>query len=249
MLDERLPATLAVRNILIDAPADHEFSLIGLRNVGVHGVRHHHQGKTGFISSEASACSGKLSDIVFDHATRFSAHANGLACEALDGRGEPCLRRIFHSIGGGFVASTEELEKPGEGSSREETSWPYSFDTAIAMRQTARQGGKSIAEMKRANELQKRSVQEKRVSLNLGDDGPVHRPWVIAPGHAAGRVTLEAARPLHSGAARKGKELQSQRSTMAPATAKSRIARSSIRLTAAASSVGLSVSIHDDDPH
>jgi len=96
---------------------------------------------------------------------RFSAHANELACEAFDGRGAPCLRRIFHSIGGGFVASTEELEKPGEGSSREETSWPYSFDTAIAMRQTARQGGKGIAEMKRANELQKRSVQEKRVSL------------------------------------------------------------------------------------
>jgi len=33
------------------------------------------------------------------------------------------------------------------------------------------------------------------------------------------------------------------------AKAKSCIARSSIRLTAAASSVGLSVSIHDDDPH
>src|SRR5690606_14936210 len=77
--------------------------------------------------------------------------------EALDRRGELLKKETFYSIGGGFVVTAEELNRPGEADSR---SLPYPFDTAASMLQMARQSGKSIAEMKRANELQQHTVRE-----------------------------------------------------------------------------------------
>lgn len=102
------------------------------------------------------------SDIAFDYGPALPGHANGLIFEALDGRGGLCRRETFYSIGGGFVVTGEELKWPRGGDTGDEqiSFCPYPFDTAASMLRMARQSGKSIAEMKRANELQKRPARE-----------------------------------------------------------------------------------------
>jgi L-serine dehydratase len=100
-------------------------------------------------------------DIVFDYGPALPGHPNGLVFEAIDRRGEPCKRETFYSVGGGFVVTAEELERPREGDrTPQSSSWPYPFDTAASMLRMARQSGKSIAEMKHANELRQRSARE-----------------------------------------------------------------------------------------
>lgn len=100
-------------------------------------------------------------DIVFDFGPSLPGHSNGLIFEALDAQGRPHLKEVFYSIGGGFVVTEAELKNPKTISSEAHTiARPYPFSTAAAMLEMARESGKSIAEMKRANELQTLSSQD-----------------------------------------------------------------------------------------
>jgi L-serine dehydratase len=99
-------------------------------------------------------------DLVFDYGPPLPRHANGLVLEALDRAGQPVLREVFYSIGGGFIATDRELEAavPAE----DETPpgrWPYPFATAAEMLRMGDESGLSIARMKRANELVERSPE------------------------------------------------------------------------------------------
>ncbi|WP_187971413.1 L-serine ammonia-lyase [Aquibium microcysteis] len=92
-------------------------------------------------------------DLVMDRKTPLPGHANGMAFNALDADGRMLLRRIYFSIGGGFVVSDEELQRMQSRSEPEAgPAVPYPFRNAAEMLEMAAQSGLSIAEMKRANE-------------------------------------------------------------------------------------------------
>lgn len=92
-------------------------------------------------------------NLVLDKKTPLPGHANGMQFQAFDAADRLLIRRIYYSIGGGFVADEQELEairsktKPPR-----ETGVPFPFRNAKEMLAMAEQSGKSIAEMKRANE-------------------------------------------------------------------------------------------------
>ena len=92
-------------------------------------------------------------DLVFDKKVPLPGHANGMSFSALDRDGRLLLKRIYYSIGGGFVVTDTELDamraskaKPGG------PKVPFPFSTAAEMLDMARRSGLTIAQMKRANE-------------------------------------------------------------------------------------------------
>ncbi len=90
-------------------------------------------------------------DMIFDYDQALPGHANGMILMATDAQGDVILRQVFYSIGGGFVVTEEEL---AAGKATDEGApVPYPFKTAAEMLEMAKASGKSIAEMKRANEI------------------------------------------------------------------------------------------------
>ena len=111
-------------------------------------------------------------DLVFDRGPSLPGHPNGLRFQALDADGgSPYLSQVYYSIGGGFIVTEEALasgtDRKGDDGGRQ---FPFPFDTAAAMLEMASASGKTIAEMKRANE---------RVLLSEGElDSGVWTIWV-----------------------------------------------------------------------
>src|SRR5690606_23155280 len=92
-------------------------------------------------------------DLVLDKKQALPGHANGMAFNGLDADDRLLLRRIYYSIGGGFVASEEELQRlKARGKAPVDAAVPYPFANARQMLAMADDSGLSIAEMKRANE-------------------------------------------------------------------------------------------------
>jgi len=92
-------------------------------------------------------------DLVFDYDRALPGHANGMTLGAIDAQGDVILSETYYSIGGGFVVTEAELEK---GDTHDETGrhpLPYPFLTATQLLEMAARSGKSIAAMKRSNEL------------------------------------------------------------------------------------------------
>ncbi len=89
-------------------------------------------------------------DLIFDYGPPLSGHANGMRLMGLDAQGDVIAQEVYYSIGGGFVVTEAELGKPP---AQPETLTPFPFETAAQMLDMARASGKSIAQMKRANEL------------------------------------------------------------------------------------------------
>ncbi|MEL6885522.1 MAG: L-serine ammonia-lyase [Pseudomonadota bacterium] len=90
-------------------------------------------------------------DLVFDYDTVLDGHANGMILMATDAQGDVTLRQVFYSIGGGFVMTEEEL---AAGKATDEGApVPYPFKSAAEMLEMAKNSGKTIAQMKRANEV------------------------------------------------------------------------------------------------
>ncbi|MGQ3149201.1 MAG: L-serine ammonia-lyase, iron-sulfur-dependent, subunit alpha, partial [Agrobacterium sp.] len=99
--------------------------------------------------------------LVLDKKTPLPGHANGMAFSAFDADDRLLLRRIYYSIGGGFVVSDEELQRmkaegPVRGSG--DKGVPYPFGKAKEML--------AIAAMKRANEEKFVSREELNASLD-----------------------------------------------------------------------------------
>ncbi|EEE37934.1 L-serine ammonia-lyase [Rhodobacteraceae bacterium KLH11] len=90
-------------------------------------------------------------DLIFDYDTPLPGHANGMILMATDAQGDVILRQVYYSIGGGFVLTEEEL---AEGKATEEGDpVPFPFKSAAEMLEMAKAHGKSIAQMKRENEI------------------------------------------------------------------------------------------------
>ena len=107
-------------------------------------------------------------DLVLDKKTPLLGHANGMAFYAYDVSDRLLLKRIYYSIGGGFVVSEEALQRmkaktvaPAAGKRV-----PYPFANAVEMLAMASRSGLSIAEMKRANE----EIHMQRADLDAGLD-------------------------------------------------------------------------------
>lgn len=95
-------------------------------------------------------------DLVFDYDTPLDGHANGMILMATDAQGDVILRQTYYSIGGGFVVTEQEL---AEGKTTDEgTPVPFPFKSAAEMLEMAQASGKTIADMKRANEVSRNSV-------------------------------------------------------------------------------------------
>ncbi len=98
------------------------------------------------------------SDLAFDYGPALPGHANGLVIEATDAQGDVILSETYYSIGGGFVMTAEELS---DGKNQDDgPPVPYPFKSAIEMLEMCETTGKSVAELKRANELSRISAAE-----------------------------------------------------------------------------------------
>jgi L-serine dehydratase len=107
-------------------------------------------------------------DLIFDKKVPLPGHANGMSFSAFDKDDRLLLKRIYYSVGGGFVVTDTELEqmrankkKVGAGERI-----PYPFATAKQMLDMARSSGLSIAQMKRANEECRMTPEELDASLD-----------------------------------------------------------------------------------
>ncbi len=105
-------------------------------------------------------------DVIFDFEKNLPGHANGMVIETYDAQNRLHMQETFYSIGGGFVVTAEELERQrtAETEGRPEDlspqSAPYPFANAKEMLAMGKKSGKSIAQMKRANELTASDPQE-----------------------------------------------------------------------------------------
>jgi L-serine dehydratase len=107
-------------------------------------------------------------DLHFDYGPPLPGHANGLRLMATDAQGDIIAQETYYSIGGGFVVTEAEL---GAEPPTPATPIPFPFSSAAQMLEMARISGKSIAQMKRANEL---AV----MGPNALDDG-LRRIWAV----------------------------------------------------------------------
>lgn len=90
-------------------------------------------------------------DLIFDYDHALPGHANGMTLMATDAQGDVILQQVYYSIGGGFVVTAEELD---QGKATDEgPPVPFPFKTAAEMLEMAERSGKTIAGMKRANEI------------------------------------------------------------------------------------------------
>jgi L-serine dehydratase len=86
-------------------------------------------------------------DIVLSlHAMAF--HSNGMVFSAFDGAGDALSRRVYYSVGGGFVVDESETKS----GARADTAVPYPFNTAAELVRLATENACSIAELMARNE-------------------------------------------------------------------------------------------------
>jgi L-serine dehydratase len=97
-------------------------------------------------------------DLVFDYGPALPGHANGLIFRGTDAQGDVITQVTYYSIGGGFVVTADELankDKTAPGAPV-----PFPFATAKEMLDMAAEAGLSVAQMKRQNELTRRSAAD-----------------------------------------------------------------------------------------
>ncbi|WP_322889719.1 MULTISPECIES: L-serine ammonia-lyase [unclassified Yoonia] len=97
-------------------------------------------------------------DLLFDYGPALPGHANGLILSGTDAQGDVITQVTYYSIGGGFVLTADELAAGRDTDTGPAV--PYPFRTAAEMLQMAQASGKSIAAMKRANELTRMSAAD-----------------------------------------------------------------------------------------
>ena len=90
-------------------------------------------------------------DLVFDFDAPLTGHANGMRLHATDPEGDIVISETYYSIGGGFVMTEAELANGKD--TDDGPPVPYPFKSAAEMLEMCADTGKTIADLKRANEL------------------------------------------------------------------------------------------------
>jgi L-serine dehydratase len=102
-------------------------------------------------------------DIVFDYGPPLPGHANGMILMATDAQGDVILQETYYSVGGGFVLTEAELAAGRD--TDDGPPVPYPFKSAAEMLEMARASGKTIAQMKAANEVSRGCDQSLKQGL------------------------------------------------------------------------------------
>jgi len=100
--------------------------------------------------------------VAFDFGPALPGHANGMVLSAWDAAGNLYLSETYYSVGGGFVLTARELERPPATTARPV---PYPFTTAGEMLAMAKRSSLTIAAMKRANETEQRTAADLDANL------------------------------------------------------------------------------------
>ncbi|MDJ0820606.1 MAG: L-serine ammonia-lyase [Paracoccaceae bacterium] len=134
-------------------------------------------------------------DLKFDFGPNLPGHANGMILMAMDAQGDVILQETYYSIGGGFVMTEDEL---AAGKATDEGApVPYPFKSALEMLEMAQRSGKSIAQMKHANEVARGCAD----SLEKG----VARLWQVMEDCIDRGLTTEGILPGGLGVKRRAK--------------------------------------------
>ncbi len=105
------------------------------------------------IDRDRSICFCHETHIIFDHEMTFDEHPNGMIFELL-GTDDTChLSQVCFSVGGGFVMTREAMNETVRPDDRG-SACPYPFESAEAMLQMSSDSGLTVAQLKRANELE-----------------------------------------------------------------------------------------------
>ncbi|MEQ8923828.1 MAG: L-serine ammonia-lyase [Roseovarius sp.] len=103
-------------------------------------------------------------DLTFDFGPNLPGHANGMILMATDKQGDVILQETYYSIGGGFVMTEAEL---AAGRNTEEGDpVPYPFKSAAEMLEMSETSGKTIAQMKKANEISRGGSENLRSGVS-----------------------------------------------------------------------------------
>ena len=104
-------------------------------------------------------------DLVFHQRKRQPFHTNAMALSARDGAGEVLVRRLYYSIGGGFVVDEDEAGSNSHAAS-DAFGLPYDFNSGAELLELGEKSGKTFAELVFANECARRPAEE----VNAGID-------------------------------------------------------------------------------
>ncbi|SLN55766.1 L-serine dehydratase 1 [Aquimixticola soesokkakensis] len=95
-------------------------------------------------------------DLVFDYGPALPRHANGMVLRGHDAQGHIYYAQTYYSVGGGFIVTEDELSRAEQGvplrAHKEALDFPFPFGSAREMLEMGRASGKTVAQMKRANE-------------------------------------------------------------------------------------------------
>jgi len=104
-------------------------------------------------------------DLVFDYEVILPDHSNGMCLYAYD-EADNCIRKsIYYSIGGGFVASEEEMSSDRV-EAVPEVAIPYDYSTAAELLRMGKLSDKTFAEMVFSNETAWRNPNDVRDGLD-----------------------------------------------------------------------------------
>ncbi len=108
-------------------------------------------------------------DLIFDKKVPLPGHANGMSFSAFDKDERLLVKRIYYSVGGGFVVTDTELEQMKADRKKPAPAGecvPFPFASAKQMLEMSERSGLSIAQMKRANEETHMSAEELDAGLD-----------------------------------------------------------------------------------
>ncbi|MFP5488315.1 MAG: serine dehydratase beta chain, partial [Acidimicrobiia bacterium] len=102
-------------------------------------------------------------DVVLAPDELLPGHPNGMRFTAIGPDGDVSMCSEYYSIGGGFVATADELDAPIR--SADQQPLPHPFRTAAELVATCRAHGMSVAELALANERARRPDDDVRTAL------------------------------------------------------------------------------------
>jgi len=106
--------------------------------------------------------------IIFDKGKPLPQHPNGMIFELVSDHDQVLFSKTYFSIGGGFISTADEINQlDAPLKTAQPISCTYPFANANEMLQMAYESNQSVAQMKRANELEHLSEKD----LNQGLDG------------------------------------------------------------------------------
>ncbi|NBN64597.1 L-serine ammonia-lyase [Microvirga tunisiensis] len=140
-------------------------------------------------------------DLIFDFGPALPLHSNGMVFQLLDAAGAVLSELVLYSIGGGFIASADEIGQSRSGGNElAQQDVPYPFPNAATMLEMGKASGLTIAQMKWANECAARPDDEVEAGLDriwAAMDGCINR-GLKQDGILPGRLKVKRrARGIH----------------------------------------------------